>query len=124
MAFVCSSRGGGRRISKKLLDDPEVLRQLSRKLGSNSSHLKLVSETKVQSLWAGYGSLSRIEMIEVGEARAGKRGKDCERIIRLVVKEVDAPRGRGVSHERKIRCLPLVFVSGVLRMKIIFGQWR
>ena len=89
------TKGGN---SKGVLDDPEVLRKLSRKLAPGSPHLKLVSESRVQSLWAGYGSVSKAEVVAAaGESARGGEG------FRLIVKQVDAPRGSGVGHERKIR---------------------
>jgi len=79
--------------------DAQLLQRVAQALsptGSSSpSPAKLLSETRLQSLWAGYGSISAAKL-QVG---TGSRAMT----VQLILKRVEAQSGSGVSHQRKLR---------------------
>lgn len=70
-----------------------LLDKLAGPLGYSRKCVGLVSEKKLCSLWAGYGTVSEIIV------------KDSESNTRstVIVKRVSPPAGSGVGHERKLK---------------------
>lgn len=102
MGRTSDGAGGGK-------SDEALLERLEQKLqgkegATTASTLRFVSKSRVQSLWAGYGSISEAVVVAAGDEGQGSRKE-----VAVVMKQVDAPSGSGVGHERKLRfCRRLV----------------